>query len=245
MRETAWLPGQWTKERPLYYFTIMLRESVMPQARSDLETPSCQVQHVVRDFTRKEEDGLHVERSSPMSFLSTLIRGSLGFALISVAAFAVWAFGAAWFQDHGGELAMYAGCATVFVLLSGLLLHPLVIGPSRVKRLYLTFIPAFLAYAVAWCVAWFILRDRTGEWLGSAAGSLAFAAVLALVFKNARALLPAALVTFGLHSAGYFAGGWVYEHFMHSPTGRLLWGLIYGLGFGAGIGYGYWAMQKK
>lgn len=180
-----------------------------------------------------------------MTLLSSVLRGSLGFAAVSVAAFAVWAFGAGWFDDHGGTLAMYAGCAAVFVGLSGALLHPLLTGPGAVGRFYKTFIPAFLAYAVAWCVAWFLMLDRAGEWLGSAAGCLAFAAVLALMMRHARALLPVTLVLFVLHSAGYFAGGILYEDFMHSVTGRLVWGLAYGLGFGAGIGHAYWAMQRK
>jgi hypothetical protein len=180
-----------------------------------------------------------------MKPVSSVLLGALGFALTSVAAFSVWAFGAAWFQDHGGELAMYAGCTVVFVLLSGLLLHPLISGPSRVIGIYKTFIPAFLAYAVAWCVAWFAMRDRTGEWMGSAAGCLAFAAVFAMLFRNWRALLPAAVVLFILHSAGYFAGGVLYEDYMHMPRGRLVWGLVYGAGFGAGIGYAYWAMQRR
>jgi hypothetical protein len=174
-----------------------------------------------------------------------MLVGALAFAVTSIAAFSVWAYGAGWFASHGGELAMYAGCAAVFVLLSGLLLRPLINGPARVAGIYKTFIPAFLAYAVAWCVAWIVLRDRTGEWLGSAAGSLAFAAVLALMFRNGRALLPVAVAVFVLHSAGYFAGGVIYDDFLHMPRGRLLWGLAYGLGFGAGIGYAYWAVQRK
>jgi hypothetical protein len=180
-----------------------------------------------------------------MRFASSLVLGALGFALTSVAAFSVWAYGAGWFETHGGELAMYSGCTVVFVVLSGLLLHPLVQGQDRVSRIYKTFIPAFLAYAVAWCVAWISMRDRTGEWLGSVAGSVAFAAVLALMFRNGRALLPAAIAVFILHSFGYFAGSALYEDYMHMPRGRLIWGLVYGLGFGAGIGCAYWAVQRK
>lgn len=180
-----------------------------------------------------------------MKLTSSILLGALGFAVTSVAAFSVWAFGAGWFDSHGGELAMYSGCTVVFVVLSGLLLHPLLQSPQRVARVYKTFIPAFLAYAVAWCVAWISMRDRMGEWLGSAAGSVAFAAVLALIFRNGRALLPAAIAVFVLHSVGYFAGSVLYEDYMHMPRGRLVWGLMYGLGFGAGIGYAYWAVQRK
>jgi hypothetical protein len=180
-----------------------------------------------------------------MRLASSILLGAFGFGVTSVAAFSVWAFGAEWFGTHGGELAMYAGCTVVFLLLSGLLLHPLLQRPRRVARLYKTFIPAFLAYAVVWCVAWIAMRDRAGEWLGSVAGSIAFAAVLALMFRNGRALLPAAIVLFILHSLGYFAGSVLYEDFMHMPRGRLVWGLLYGLGFGAGIGYAYSVMQGR
>jgi hypothetical protein len=180
-----------------------------------------------------------------MRIASSILVGAFGFAVTSVAAFSVWAFGAEWFGSHGGELAMYGGCTAVFVLLSGLLLHPLLQQPRRVARLYGTFIPAFMAYAVAWCVAWIGMRDRAGEWLGSLAGSVAFAAVVALMFRNGRALLPAAIVVFILHSLGYFAGSMLYEDFMHMPRGRLVWGLVYGLGFGAGIGYVYFVMQRR
>jgi hypothetical protein len=180
-----------------------------------------------------------------MRFASSLVLGALGFAVTSVAAFSVWAYGAGWFENHGGELAMYSGCTVVFVALSGLLLHPLLDGSARISRIYKTFIPAFLAYAVAWCVAWIAMRDRTGEWLGSVAGSVAFAAVLALMFRNGRAFLPAAVAVFLLHSAGYFIGSVLYEDYMHMPRGRMVWGVVYGLGFGAGIGCAYWAVQRR
>ncbi len=179
-----------------------------------------------------------------MSLPSSIFRGAVAFAIVSIAGFAVWAFGAKWFQTHGGEGVMYACCAAVFVVLSGALMHPLVNGAGSLARFYKTFMPAFLAYAAVWCVVWFQTRDEPGEWIASAAGSLAFAAVLSLMFKNTRALLPAALVIFIGHSAGYFLGG-IYYYAAHTVISRLLWGLIYGLGFGAGIGFAYHAMQRR
>lgn len=178
-----------------------------------------------------------------MSLSSSLLRGSLGFAVVSSAAFAVWALGAGWFQHHGGEGAMYAACCLVFIVLAGLLLHPLVAGPRSIARFYGAFVPTFLAYAAAWCAGWFKLGAGAGEWVASAAGSLAFAVVAALVLGKGRGLVVAALVTFIGHSAGYFAGEKICYQSHHSVTSELIWGLCYGLGFGLGIGCTFWAAQ--
>lgn len=176
--------------------------------------------------------------------LASILRGGLGFAVVSTAAFAVWVFGGGWFQGHGGEAAMYAGCCAVFMLLSGLLLHPLLEGQGRVGRFYRLFIPAFLAYAIAWCGGWFWLGAGTGEWVGSLAGSLAFTLVMAAVLQGWRRWWLTALVMFVGHSAGYFAGEQVCYRSLHSKESELIWGLLYGLGFGAGIGYAFAVMQR-
>ena len=49
-------------------------------------------------------------------------------------------------------------------------------------------------------------------------------------------------VLFLTHSVGYFLGGDFY-YALGGTTGKLLWGLCYGLGFGAGIGYAYRALK--
>ena len=167
-------------------------------------------------------------------------RGSLGFAAVSVAAFAVWAFAG---RRFGGEMGLYVAIAVVFLAVSGLVLHPLAPEP-RLRRFYLSFVPAFFVYAAVWCAAWFALRFGWGEWLGSFAGSAAFALVLGATLKSLRPVIKVTLVIFVVHSAGYFLGGEVYYP-MGDATGKLLWGLLYGLGFGAGIGYAYFAFQSK
>jgi hypothetical protein len=176
--------------------------------------------------------------------LQAIVRGSLGFGFVSTAAFSVWVFGDKWFFHNGGELAMYAGCFVVFAALSGLLLHPLLHGPHAFKRFYGVFIPAFFAYTIAWCVGWFFVGSGAGEWLGSFAGACAFVAVLAVFFQNWRAMPLAALILFITHSAGYFAGAEICYSSLHATSGKLAWGLLYGLGFGAGIGYAFAAMQR-
>ncbi len=186
----------------------------------------------------------------PRSLLKDTLHGSIGFAVVSIAAFSVWAFGAGWFRNLGGELGMYAAIAAVFLGLSGLVLGPLAGG---VGRFYKAFLPAFFVYAVVWTAAWFALPDKRGEWIGAAAGCLVFAWISMKMLGSTRGWLIAALALFVLHTAGYFAGDWsMYDvfvpkakaagkgsaDFQHYMTlAKLSWGLFYGLGFGAGIGW--------
>lgn len=176
---------------------------------------------------------------------TSILRGSIGFALVSVAAFAVWAFGDRAFARFGGEIGLYVACTAVFLGLSGLLLHPLVAGPGSIGKFYRTFVPAFLAYAVAWCAGWFALGMGRGEWLGSLAGSVAFAAMASSLLRRPSAWLLGGLVLFAAHSAGYFTGGELYYPSDRRALDKLLWGLCYGLGFGAGIGFVFWWSQRK
>lgn len=188
-----------------------------------------------------------------------VLRGSLGFAVVSLAGFAVWAFAGSWFYANVGEAGLYAVSTVVFVGMSGLLLHPLVRGPGSLLRFYKAFVPAFIAYAVVWCVAWFALRFGPGEWLGSFAGSVVFAVLIGRALGSFRSLLAVCAVFFVTHSAGYFLGGQFYN-WSKGPSaaellnglsqaqiamlGRLGWGLLYGLGFGAGLGYACCTFQK-
>jgi hypothetical protein len=180
------------------------------------------------------------EPKAPPGLVACLLRGSLGFGAVSVAAYSIWAFGAGRVL---GEKGMYAAVAAVFVVLSGAVLHPLAGGWLRFLR---SFVPGFLAYAAVWCLAWFQLKAGKGEWLGSAGGSLAFALVAGGALGAWRAVLPAALVLFLTHSAGYFLGGELYYATKKSAPilAMLGWGLLYGLGFGAGIGTAYHAFRK-
>jgi len=184
------------------------------------------------------------------SLLRDVLHGALGFALVSIAAFSVWAFGAGLFRNLGGELVMYAAIAAVFLGLSGIVLGPLVGGGGR---FYKAFLPAFLFYAVVWCVAWFGLKGRMGEWTGAAAGCLVFTLISMKLLGSVRGWLAAAIALFVLHTAGYFAGDWaMYDFWLEKKEliaqgnltkpqlailAKLSWGLCYGLGFGAGIGW--------
>ena len=165
--------------------------------------------------------------------LRIMLLGAFSFALVSTAAFAVWAYGAACFI---GELTMYAGCFGVFLLLAGLLLRPAV-GWGGWGTFYAQFTLAFLAYAMLWCVAYFWLRDGFGEWIASLAGSAAFVGVIAALRRGWPVFSMSAAVVFVTHSAGYFAGEHVCYTALHATWSMLAWGMLYGLGFGAGIGF--------
>lgn len=179
-----------------------------------------------------------------MSLMSSVLRGGLGFALVSVAAFAVWAFGGRWFGPLSGEKAMYAGCTLVFLLGTGWVLHPLITGPRSYRRFNRLFFPAFFAYALVWSIAWFALGFGKGEWIGSAAGSLVFVLFCACFLGGWKQVPLAAVVLFITHSVGYFLGGEFYYPSDHGAMMKLVWGLLYGLGFGSGLGFVLWSLQR-
>jgi hypothetical protein len=202
-----------------------------------------------------------IARASRFPFvIHAMLRGSVGFGIVSLAAFSVWAVAGKWFQARFGEAGLFCACALVFLGLSGPLLHRLVLGSGSLLRFYEIFLLAFVAYVVVWCAAWFILHFGLGEWLGSLLGTAAFVAVTGWSFRNYRGSLKAILILFGLHSAGYFLGGRL-MYWLAGPTGsamlvgvsrhgvsvlaKLAWGLLYGLGFGAGIGYAFHIFQHE
>jgi hypothetical protein len=197
------------------------------------------------------EDG-----ASDFCLFSALLRGGLGFAAVSVAGFAVWAFGGKWLEARAGEAGLYLACMIVFIATSGLVLHPLVRGPRSWARFYKIFLPAFGVYAVGWSAAWFLGRFGLGEWLGSLAGSFLLTVMIARGLGNYRSLVKVSVAMFVLHSAGYFLGGRSMGWLMHwAKTGamggyrdtvaKLCWGLIYGLGVGAGLGYAFFTFQAE
>ena len=72
-------------------------------------------------------------------------------------------------------------------------------------RFYIVFLPAFLAYAVLWGMAYLALKSRAGEWTGAAVGCIAFIWISMKMLHSTRGWLLAALALFVLHTSGYFA----------------------------------------
>jgi hypothetical protein len=205
--------------------------------------------------TKASADAVEVTKPSDGMF-GALVRGSLGFATVSVAGFSVWAFAGKWLSGHIGEFGLYFACAIAFIVFSGMALHPLVRGPRSLVRFYKIFIPAFGAYAVVWSAAWFAWRFGLGEWLGSLAGSIVLAVMIGRGFGNFPSVVKVSAVMFALHSAGYFLGGRIMHWFASSSNGglrgghisalaKLCWGALYGLGVGAGLGYAFFTFQNE
>jgi hypothetical protein len=169
------------------------------------------------------------------------VRGALIFALAGLLGYSVWALAG----RRLPESVLYASIAAVFLVLPTLAGGPLVGGTSPRRRFALAYVPSFLAYAAAWCAAWFSTRSRTGEWIGSAGGCAAFALVSAAVLGGRRSLPAGFIALFGAHSAGYFAGDQAFAALGHSKTGMLAWGVLHGAGLGAGIGALYRMLTRR
>ena len=180
-------------------------------------------------------------------FFESLARGTIGFTVVSVAGFAPWALGESWLFHRVGETGLYACCALVFIVLSGALLHKLIIGPETLLRFYQVFSPAFTFYAIAWIAGWMLLRGDKGGLVGLAAGALLFSAILAHAFVAHRVTLFIAIVLLVTNAAGYFGGGWVESAIgsAHMTVAMLAWGVCYGLGFGAGLGFAFYTCQAE
>jgi hypothetical protein len=197
---------------------------------------------------------------APPSLAWSLLVGTAGFTIASLAVYGLWAFAGRWFYGHLGEAGAYAVWAVVFILLAGATLNALVVGPRTLARFYALFAVAFAAYAVCWSVSWFALRGRTGEWLGSLTGTVALGWIFCAAFNAPPPRWRILVVLFVTHSIGYFAGSFLFDFFRsetaarmfesflnrsgRSTAGKLLWGLAYGIGFGLGLGNAIHACQR-
>lgn len=178
---------------------------------------------------------------------ASLIRGTLGFTVISVAGFVPWAVFGRWFHMHGGETVMYAACAAVFMLLAAPLLHRLIIGPGSMARYNKLFSLSFTAYSVAWVIGWMTLRGHPGSIVGLLAGTVIMGCMLAAAFDAWHAVIRVILALFILNTVGYFVGGVSEAALMkvHKTTAMLSWGVFYGLGLGAGLGLAFHFCQER
>jgi hypothetical protein len=191
-----------------------------------------------------------VRSSADAAHLPTLgasvLRGIVGFIIVSVAGFAPWPIFERWV--HGkGEIELYIACTAVFIGLSGLCLHRLIIGPGSLSRFYKLFSLAFLAYAFAWVAFWMWLRGNSGVWAGLLAGNVVMGAILAFAFDAQRSAMKIIAALFALNAIGYFAGAWIEGKLIseHRLAAMLFWGACYGAGFGAGLGIAFHICQKR
>jgi hypothetical protein len=179
-----------------------------------------------------------------LSLQRSIATGAMGFALVSLCVFATVAFGERWMYRTLGLLGAYVVWTVLFILLSGGVFGTLVVVRWRLPKFYLLWSFAFLAYAAAWVIAYFTLRNAAGEWVGALAGSILMAVVFALGFGSLSATLKLSAVLFVSNSLGYFIGSALNNAFT-GASGMLLWGVAYGLFFGAGIGAALNLVQQK
>ncbi len=196
------------------------------------------------------------------TFRQSLFIGGVGFALVGLAAFAVWALGEKPLQQILGTGGLYMACVVVFVGLAGIVFGQVVIGPGGTRRIYALFTMAFVAYAALWCGAWFGLHGTlAAEVVGSLLGSIAMAAVLTWGFGARREFLRVAAVLCVLNALGYFlgevwwrwlpgdGGAQLLGGLLNRPQRILLsqlgWGVLFGGFFGAGVGYAIYLCQHE
>jgi hypothetical protein len=185
--------------------------------------------------------------------MHAILNGAWRFALVSVLAFGFWAVQ----PKRLPETATFAGCLLLFAVFSEIFLVKLVYEPNARSKFNRSFIPAFIVYAVVWSAFWFAMHSRAGEWLGSAVGCAAFAAIVGRQLGARTGFCKAILFLIATHAAGYFLGGKMFYMARNPPDflaswpkeniwalAKLMWGFFYGLGFGAGIGYVFHVFQR-
>jgi hypothetical protein len=181
----------------------------------------------------------------PPTLAASVLRGMVGFTLVSVGGFAPWPIFERWFRSMG-EMELYVACLAVFIGLSGICLHRLIIGPGSLVRFYKLFSLAFTAYAAVWVAVWVWLRGDAGVIGGLLGGAVAMGLVLAFAFDALRATIKVIAALFVLNAIGYYFGGRIAGKLAidHRALGMLLWGVCFGVGLGAGLGLAFYFCQE-
>ena len=181
---------------------------------------------------------------TPISLKRSIVTGGIGFSIVSLCVFTTVAVAQRWMYDHLSVTGSYIAWLTLFILLGGRALLPLVIGERRVLRFYAMFGAAFFMYGIGWMAAYFTFKNATGEWLGSFAGSVSMALVFAVWLRVLRSAVLLSALLFFANSIGYFLGSIFYYTFGR-PMGLMLWGAFYGFCLGAGLGAVLYIAQSR
>lgn len=168
----------------------------------------------------------------PRSGAYSMLYGGVALALVSVAAYSIWAF-----RLIPGTAAMYTAIAVVYIGLLGVTLSRLVAGRNVLARVAGLLALAFAAYAAIWCLFWFGLRGKHhADLYGAAVGLALMTWMVQRTFGRSGNFFAAWAVLFACHTVGYTLGDDLYA-LVRGSTGRLLWGAAHGAGFGVGLGY--------
>jgi len=173
--------------------------------------------------------------------------GTIGFTIVSVLMFGVWAIAGSWLSRNLGELGFYSVLAIGFMAAGGGSFAPILIG-KNLGRFYVLFVGSFLLYAVIWSACWFLLRELGWgrEWAGSIFGPALMGMMFSWTFRANKQTWRCVLAMVLGNTVGYFVGEWLfYMPSLHNQYGMILWGITYGAGFGAGIAASlYWCQMK-
>jgi hypothetical protein len=183
--------------------------------------------------------------SKPLPSLSkSIVTGAIGFGLVSLCVFGTVAFAERWMYQNLGMLGSYIAWIVLFIVLSGAVFGSLVVVDRwRLPKFYLLWAIAFFAYAAVWMIAYFSIGRTKGEVIGSLAGSIFMALVLAVGFRSLGSTIKLSALLFVSNFLGYFLGAALFDS-LSEPTGMLLFGVVYGLLFGAGIGAALQLVQR-
>lgn len=161
-----------------------------------------------------------------------MIGSALGLSAVFVAGYSIWAF-----RVIRESAVQYAAIAAIIFCLGGWVIGRIAVRRGAAWSFPLCFAIGFIAYAVLWSAAWFLLRGKyQADLIGAVAGLAALTWLWQRAFGSTRGFLVMFAVLLALHSAGYYLGGQLYAA-VKGTNGRLLWGAAHGLGFGAGLAF--------
>lgn len=180
-------------------------------------------------------------KSDGQSFVLPTLRqsiavGTLGFMIVGVAAFSLWAFGGRNLGRALGSVGFYSLIALVLLGGGALVLKPIIIG-RNLGRFAAAFALGFVLLSAAWIVGDLLrLPYRIGEFGGVVLGSVLLAGTLVMAYRAGPQLQRCAASLALAHVGGYLIADRLFAlEALQNQMGMLLWGLIYGAGLGLGI----------
>lgn len=174
----------------------------------------------------------------------SMLVGGLGFGVVSLVVFGLWALAGRWLVARIGTIPFYSVLAVGFMAGGPAAFKPVLIG-ENLRRFYVLFLGSFLIYSVIWIVCW-SKWGHAGEGVASVVGPAAMGGLFVGAFDARARWIPCLSALVIGHTVGYFAGSLLFAwEPLHTRIGMEIWGLLYGAGFGAGIGFALSECQSE